>query len=92
MLTKTKAALAAALIIGSASLGAASAFAGGNSGEYTGGYVVPGAAGVNPVDHPGWFGRNSKGTEAFGLAVRTPARTVHKIAPEDNYGSEAGKE
>jgi hypothetical protein len=88
MLTKTKTALAAALIIGSAAFGAVSAFASDNSGDYTGGFVVPGANGVNPAYHPVWFGQNRKGADAFGSAVirHAPAATA-----EDNYGSEAGK-
>lgn len=92
MLTKTKVALAAALIIGSASLGAASALANDNSGEYHGGFVIPGASGVNPVDHPDWF-KNLKGADAYGSAV-TKGVIVHApaAAPQDNYGPEAGKD
>lgn len=93
MLTKT--ALAAALIIGSASLGAASAFAGGNSGDYSGGFVVPGNSAVNPADHPAWFGSNRKGANAFGYVAphaKTAQRAAHVVHNEDNYGSEAGKE
>jgi hypothetical protein len=53
MLTKTKFALAAALILGTAS----AALARDSSGAPAGGYVVPGSlAGVNPVYHPGIFG------------------------------------
>ncbi len=40
MLNKTKVALAAALIIGTASLGATSALASDNSGEYSGGSKI----------------------------------------------------
>jgi hypothetical protein len=89
MLTKTKTALAAALIIGSAALGTVSAFASDNSGDYTGGFVVPGANGVNPAYHPAWFGQNRKGADAFGSAV---IRHAPAAAAEDNYGSEAGKD
>jgi hypothetical protein len=52
MLTKTKVALAAALILGTAS----AALAGDNTGDPSGGYVVPGSLdGVNPAYHPGIF-------------------------------------
>ena len=53
MLTRTKIALAAALILGTAS----AALAGDSSSEPGGGYVVPGSMdGVNPAYHPGIFG------------------------------------
>ena len=53
MLTKTKIALATALIIGTASVALAN-----DSGEnHMGGFVVPGSLdGVNPAYHPGIFG------------------------------------
>ncbi len=90
MLTKTKIALAAAIIVGTASFGAASAMAAdNNSGEYSGGFVVPGTSGVNPAYHPGWFGQSRKGTDAFASAV---IRHAPAPAADDNYGSEAGKE
>lgn len=91
MLTKTKAALAAALIL--TSLGTVSALASDNSGEYSGGFVVQGSTdGVNPVYHRNLSIQNRKGGDAFGLAV-TKGRTIHTApaAQEDNYGSEAGK-
>jgi hypothetical protein len=51
MLTKTKVALAAALMLGTASAALA-----GDQTDERGGYVLPGNAdGVNPVYHPGWF-------------------------------------
>ena len=88
MLTKTKLALAAALIIGSASLGAVSALAAdNNSGGYSGGFVVPGNSAVNPAYHPRWSG-TQKGGEAFGYVAPRTAPAMH----EDNYGSEAGKD
>ena len=93
MLTKTKVALAAALIIGSASLGTVSALASDNSGEYSGGFVVPGSSAVNPAYHPRWFGTQNKGGEAFGYVA--PRGNTLRTAPathEDNYGAEAGKE
>jgi hypothetical protein len=93
MLTKTKVALAAALIVGSASLGTVSALANDSSGEYSGGFVVPGSSAVNPAYHPRWSGTQIKGGEAFGYVA--PRANTLRTAPanhEDNYGSEAGKE
>jgi hypothetical protein len=91
-LTKAKFALAAALIIGTASLGAASALASDNSGEYSGGFVVPGNSAVNPAYHPRWLA-NTRGTDAF--AYVAPHANALRTAPptqEDNYGPEAGKD
>jgi hypothetical protein len=52
MLTKTKIALAAALILGTASAALA-----GDQTDERGGYVMPGSLdGVNPAYHPGIFG------------------------------------
>ena len=63
MLTKTKIALAAALILGTAS----AALAGDASSEPSGGYVVPGSLdGVNPADHPGIF-RNAATAKSYGF-------------------------
>jgi hypothetical protein len=63
MLTKTKIALATALIIGTAS----AALAGDSSSEPSGGYVVPGSMdGVNPAYHPGIFG-NAATAKAYGF-------------------------
>jgi hypothetical protein len=88
MLTKTKVALAAALIVGTASFGAVSAMAAdNNSGEYSGGFVVPGSSSVNPAYHPRW---NTRGTDSFAYSANI-LRTA-PAAHEDNYGSEAGKE
>jgi hypothetical protein len=77
MLTKTKVALAAALMLGTASAALAS-----DSGEDHGGFVVPGSTdGVNPVYHPGWFpgyaARHADtGEQAYGFA---PApKQVHR--------------
>jgi hypothetical protein len=94
MLTKTNAALAAALILSTVSLGTVSALASDNSGDYTGGFVTQGSnEGVNPAYHRNLSIQNRKGADAFGLAV-TKGRTVHTspAAQEDNYGSEAGKD
>ncbi len=68
MLTNPKTIVAAALIAGTASMAAApTALASDNSGEYHGGFVVPGDPAVNPVYHPGWFhgGRNAGTTYGY---------------------------
>ena len=69
MLSKTKIALAAALIIGTASAALAN-----DSGENNmGGFVMPGSLdGVNPVYHPGIFG-NAAAAKAYGFVV-SPTR------------------
>jgi hypothetical protein len=54
MLTKTKLALAAVLVLSAGSL--AQAGNDNDGGNETGGYVLPGSMdGVNPVYHPRWF-------------------------------------
>ena len=90
MLTKTKAALAAALIIGATSFGVASALASDNSGEYSGGFTVRGNSAVNPAYHARRF-NNTRGADAFAAAHANTLRRAHR-AQEDNYGPEAGKE
>jgi hypothetical protein len=64
MLTKTKIALATALIIGTASAALAN-----DSGENNqGGFVMPGSlVGVNPAYHPGIFG-NPAAARSYGFA------------------------
>ena len=89
---KTLIALSAALALGA--LGASAALAGNdNSGEYKGGFVVPGSTAVNPVDHPGWFANGSK---AYGFVQSTKGTHIasQPLAhhDEDNYGPEAGKD
>jgi hypothetical protein len=60
MLTKTKIALAAALIFGTATAALAN-----DSGEDRGGFVIPGSmVGVNPVYHPDIFGTASNAVNA----------------------------
>jgi hypothetical protein len=62
-----------------------------NSGEYSGGSVVPGNSAVNPG--PKWFGTPVRVGDAFGyLAPRTQVVRPAASAKEDNYGSKAGKE
>jgi hypothetical protein len=73
MLTKTTAALAAALIVGSASVALASSD---NSGEYHGGFVVPGDPAVNPAYHPGWFPNYPRGGNAYGSAPTVKHRPI----------------
>lgn len=77
MLTKTKIALAAALIAGTASAALAS-----NENEDKGGFVVPGSAdGVNPAYHqtrfPAYTARS--GAQAYGFYV--PAQKAPHRAP-----------
>jgi hypothetical protein len=79
MLTKTKAVLAAALILGTAS----AALASDHEGD-TGGYVLPGSTdGVNPVYHPDLFaptvnGRNAG--KAYGFVPAT--KQTHRPSQE----------
>ena len=66
MLTKTKLALAAALVLGAGSLAQASNE--NDGGNETGGYVLPpNMDGVNPIFHPRWFPQ-------YGSALRAYAR------------------
>jgi hypothetical protein len=59
----TKIALATALILGTASAALAT-----DSGDYGGGFVMPGSMdGVNPAYHPGIFG-NPAAAKAYGFA------------------------
>ena len=81
MLTKTKSALAAVLILGTASgiLGTASGALASQSGNDSG-FVMPGSMdGVNPAYHPKWFpnyARGDNGAKAYGYVHTTKhART-----------------
>ena len=61
----TKLALAGALVVGAAS----AAVAGDNSGEYSGGFVIPGSMdGVNPVYHPELAPDSAKARKAYGAS------------------------
>ena len=72
MFTNTKIALAAALILGTAS----AAMAGSENTEERGGYVVPGSlVGVNPVYHPDIFG-NAATARSYGF-VQSADHTWH---------------
>jgi ABC-type sugar transport system substrate-binding protein len=65
-----KLALAGALILGTASAALAS-----DSGDYSGGFVMPGSMdGVNPAYHPGIFG-NTAAAKAYGFVA--PHQTQH---------------
>jgi hypothetical protein len=76
MLTKTTAALAAALVVASASLALASD---NNSGDYSGGFVVPGSSdGVNPAYHRDLSPRTTNGAKSFGFAPTVNRPTVHQ--------------
>ncbi len=76
MLTKTKIALAAALILSTASV----ALAGTDQDEGSGGYVLPGNMdGVNPVYHPRIFG-NPAAAQAYGFAPS--ANHTHRLSHE----------
>jgi hypothetical protein len=67
MLTKTKLALAAALVLGAGSLAQASNE--NDGGNETGGYVLPpNTDGVNPVYHPRWFPQYGGALRAYGRA------------------------
>jgi hypothetical protein len=63
LIKMTKIAFAGALVVGAAS----AALAGDNSGEYSGGFVIPGSMdGVNPVHHPELFPNSAR--KAYDLA------------------------
>jgi hypothetical protein len=82
MLTKTKVALAAALIVGTASAALAS-----DSGENSfGGSVMPGSMdGVNPVYHPRWFpgaaAHPGNAGDSYGYAT-APKQTHRRVSRE----------
>jgi hypothetical protein len=74
MFTNMKVALAAALIIGTAS----AALAGSENTEERGGYVMPGSlVGVNPVYHPDIFG-NAATARSYGF-VQSADHTWHVL-------------
>jgi hypothetical protein len=71
MLTKTKLAFAAVLVLSAGSL--AQAGNDNDGGNETGGYVLPGSMdGVNPVYHPRWFPQ-------YGRVMRSYARANKAI-------------
>jgi hypothetical protein len=82
MLTKTKALLAAALVLGTAGAALAS-----NENDERGGYVVPGSMdGVNPVYHPDLFPRRAAPQtnpgQAYGFAP-APEQTHRHVRTQD---------
>jgi hypothetical protein len=78
MLTKTKIAFAAALILGTAS----AALAGSENTEDRGGFVIAGSMdGVNPVFHPDYFPNVSKVAHT-GKAAKASARARESYAQD----------
>jgi hypothetical protein len=79
MLTKTKAVLAAALILGTAS----AALAGDQQDGDTGGFVLPGSMdGVNPVYHPDLFAPTVNSRNAGKAYGFVPAKQTHRPSKE----------
>ena len=75
MLTKTKIAFAAALILGTAS----ATLAGQDNEDNKGGYVIPcSLVGVNPVYHPGIFGNPAVAREYGFVKARDSSWQVEK--------------
>jgi hypothetical protein len=74
---RTSIAISAAIGLGI--VGAASVAQANDSGENNqGGFVVPGSmVGVNPVYHPGWFGKSGTARNAYGYA----AAPIHQQRP-----------
>jgi hypothetical protein len=78
MLTKTKIALAAVIVLGFAGASAASA---NSSGDHHGGFVIRGSTdGVNPVYHPGWFSKARNSRRANNAFAYAPVRDNKHIA------------
>ena len=64
---RTLIALSTAIALGV--LGAASVAQANDIGEGKGGFVMPGSTvGVNPVFHPGWFGKTRSASESYAYA------------------------
>ena len=95
----TKLAFAAALVVGAAS----AALAGDNSGEYSGGFVIPGSMdGVNPVHHPDLFQNSTNaretphawqnGSKAYGLvpAAKQKLPALQGYIAERDRGEDYG--
>ena len=82
MLTKTKALLAAALVLGTATAALA------NDDDERGGFVMPGSMdGVNPAYHPGWFPNYSRSRnsadQAYGYVTPAPKHTHRHVRAQD---------
>ena len=86
MLTKTKIALAAALVLGAGSLAQASNE--NDGGNETGGYVLPGSMdGVNPAYHPRWFPQYGRVMRSYARANRTIYSGDYLPNPTSAYAS-----
>jgi len=87
---KTLFALSAALVLGALGAVSTAQASENNSGEYKGGFVVPGSSAVNPVNHPRWFA--NRGGKAYAFVPPKHSSTRPAYHQEDNYGPEAGKD
>jgi hypothetical protein len=82
VLTKTKIAFAAALILGTAS----ATLAGQDNEDNKGGYVIPcSLVGVNPVYHPGIFGNPAVAREYGFVKARDSSWQVEKNCVRGPY-------
>jgi hypothetical protein len=78
MLTKTKIALAAVVVLGFAGAAAASD---NSPGDYHGRFVIPGSTdGVNPVYRSGWFGKARNSGRANNAFAYAPVRSNKPMA------------
>jgi hypothetical protein len=78
MLTKTKIALAAVVVLGFAGASAASD---NSPGDYHGRFVIPGSTdGVNPVYRSGWFGKVRNSGRANNAFAYAPVRSNKPVA------------
>jgi hypothetical protein len=86
MFTNTKIALAAVLILGTASAALAS-----DHEDQSGGFVMPGSMdGVNPVYHPDIFG-NPATAKAYGFAQSPNGGIVYGFVPSVKHKVRAPK-
>jgi hypothetical protein len=78
MLTKTKIALAAVVVLGFAGASAASD---NSPGDYQGRFVIPGSTdGVNPVYRSGWVGKVRNSGRANNAFAYAPVRSNKPVA------------
>ena len=85
MLTKTNIAFAAVALLSLAGASAASA-SDNSSGDYHGGFVMPGSMdGVNPAYHPDLFPNHANGSSAHGYASGRDAYASTKRSKAFNY-------
>jgi hypothetical protein len=87
MLTKTKIALAAVALL--SLTGASAAWASDNSsGDYHGGFVMPGSMdGVNPAYHPDLFLNHANASRAYGYAGGRSAYAATKRSKAFDYSN-----